>query len=846
MANTRIDVTEESELSLLRQHVAELEGELALAREAPGVLFAAGDSSDANGRVIDLIRRYILADAYGIWRRSGHAGWVPVATEGLSQVFLGAPEVRSAGYEPVTGDLLLCEDIDHTPFLAPWRSALRAEGIRTLLAMPLNIQEKGDGALAIYWHNPRVLTGKETRLARQLAGIASASLSHAEDLGRLLNESDIVDDGIPALVSYVDSELRYRRVNRAYTELFGLTRGEILGRHVEEIVGPERYEAAKPYLEEALRGQRVSYSSHVAGKDGKKLDISISYTPDFAFDGTVRGIVVMAHDTTERNRADAQRARLAAIVDSSDDAIISKTLTGVITSWNRGAERIFGYTAAEAVGQHMTLIIPPERRFEEDEVLGRLKRGERIDHFETERVAKGGRVVHISLTVSPVRDADGRIIEASKTARDITAQKQLQAREQRARETAEVLNRIGPMVTAELDPEKLTQKITDLATQAVRAEFGALFHNVRNENQESYVLYTLSGVPREAFANFPMPRNTEVFGPTFRGDGPVRSDDITKDPRYGKNAPHHGMPVGHLPVRSYLAVPVISRSGDVLGGLFFGHGRTGVFGEEEERIAKGIAAQAAVALDNAALFSESQRAQRELGRSYEELKRANSDLNEFAHSASHDLQEPLRTVSIFTQLLRRKVEGTLDPEAEEYLAHVLRGARRLETLVRDFLTYNQVAAISDEQPPITDAGMALDIALTNLKRTIDQSGTTIESVRLPSVRIRAVPLTQVFQHLLGNAMKYRRDESPRIGIRTERQDNAWLFSVEDNGIGIDDRYKEQVFGIFKRLHTADEHSGTGIGLAICRRIIERAGGRIWVESEPGRGSIFRFTLPAGE
>jgi PAS domain S-box-containing protein len=840
MENTKMDGTEESELSLLRQRIADLEIELALAREASSTLFATGTLSDRGSRIVAIARRYMPAGAYGIWRRRrGNAFWIPIATEGLPEQLLNTLDLTSG--EPVS-----YEDVEQESLPEPARIALHAAGIRSLLAMPLGIHQDGDGVLVICWHIPHAIKDSEVRLVWQLAGIASATLGNAEDLERLLNESYIVADGIPALVSYVDAGLRYRRVNRAYVDLFGLTREEMVGRHVEEIVGPERYQAAKPYLEQALRGQRIDYSSQVTGKDGKKRDIAISYTPDFAFDGTVRGIVVVAQDTTERNRADEQKARLAAIVDSSDDAIVSKTLAGVITSWNHGAERIFGYTAAEAIGQHMTLIIPPERRFEEDEVLARLRRGERIDHFETERVAKGGRLVLVSLTVSPVKDSGGRIIEASKTARDITAQRQLQARERKARETAEVLNRIAPMVTAELDPEKLTQKITDLATQAVRAEFGALFHNVRNENQESYVLYTLSGVPREAFANFPMPRNTEVFGPTFRGDGPVRSDDITKDPRYGKNAPHHGMPEGHLPVRSYLAVPVISRTGDVLGGLFFGHARTGVFGEEEEQIAKGIAAQAAVALDNAVLFSESQRAQRELSLSNVELKRANSDLNEFAHSASHDLQEPLRTISIFTQLLGRKVAGTLDPEGEEYLAHVLRGARRLETLVRDFLAYNQAAAISDEQPPVTDAGVALDIALSNLKATIEKSGTTIESGGLPSVRIRALHLTQVFRHLLGNAMKYRRDEPPRIGVRAERQGNEWLFSVEDNGIGIEDRYKEQVFGIFKRLHTADEHAGTGIGLAICRRIVERAAGRIWVESEPGRGSIFYFTLPAEE
>ena len=165
------------------------------------------------------------------------------------------------------------------------------------------------------------------------------------------------------------------------------------------------------------------------------------------------------------------------------------------------------------------------------------------------------------------------------------------ADEERAKllKTAELLNHIGPVISGELDAERLTQTITDLATEVTGAQFGAFFHNVVNHKGEEYLLYTLSGVPREAFAHFPMPRNTAVFGPTFRGEGVVRSADITRDPRYGKNVPYCGMPEGHLPVRSYLAAPVMSRDGKVLGGLFFGHALTAIFTEQHEVIVRAIA-----------------------------------------------------------------------------------------------------------------------------------------------------------------------------------------------------------------------------------------------------------------
>jgi PAS domain S-box-containing protein len=343
--------------------------------------------------------------------------------------------------------------------------------------------------------------------------------------------------------------------------------------------------------------------------------------------------------TASDQRNGIRQAFLASIVDSSDDAIVSKDLNAIIDTWNRGAERIFGYTAAEAIGQSITIIIPPELHHEETRILERLRNGERIDHYETVRRRKDGALRDISLTISPIRAGDGTIVGASKIARDITDRKRAETLLRRQSERLQTLNRLATTISSDLDLERIVQRVTDLATNLTGAKFGAFFYNVTHRGKESYLLFTLSGAPREAFEKFGLPRATEVFAPTFHGTGVVRSDDIRADPRYGRNPPHRGMPEGHLPVVSYLAVPVASRTGVVIGGLFFGHDSLGVFTQDAEDIAVTIAAHAAVAIDNARLFATAQ----------EEMKGKELLLNEFKHR----MKNTLSTVqAIASQTLR--------------------------------------------------------------------------------------------------------------------------------------------------------------------------------------------------
>lgn len=228
----------------------------------------------------------------------------------------------------------------------------------------------------------------------------------------------------------------------------------------------------------------------------------------------------------------------------------------------------------------------------------------------------------------------------------------------------------------------------------------------------------------------------------------------------------------------------------------------------------------------------------------EALIQANADLEQFAHAASHDLREPLRTISIYSELLSREYASKLDERGSEFLTYIHSAAVRMNSLLHDLLAYSHASSIAEEDFEPISASRPLEAAMENLAAAIRESEATITIGELPKVKIRESHLSQIFQNLIGNAIKYQNENTrPMIDLSVHENNGRWVFTVADNGIGVPPAYKESIFGIFKRLHTASKYSGTGMGLAICKRIVERYRGTIWVESEPGKGSRFHFSLP---
>jgi light-regulated signal transduction histidine kinase (bacteriophytochrome) len=244
-------------------------------------------------------------------------------------------------------------------------------------------------------------------------------------------------------------------------------------------------------------------------------------------------------------------------------------------------------------------------------------------------------------------------------------------------------------------------------------------------------------------------------------------------------------------------------------------------------------------------ITERKSAETHLLKTMGELKRSNDELGQFAYIASHDLQEPLRMVASYTQLLAKRYAGRLDADADEFIAYAVDGCNRMQGLIQDLLVYSR-AGVTDKALREGASEGALQEALTNLRTTIDYSGAAITYDSLPILTTDHTQLTQVFQNLIGNAIKYRRADPPSVHVSADNAGKEWIFAVRDNGLGIDPQYFEKKFVLFQRLHGREEFAGTGIGLAICKKVLERLGGRIWVESQPTKGSTFYFALPEGD
>ncbi len=473
----------------------------------------------------------------------------------------------------------------------------------------------------------------------------------------------------------------------------------------------------------------------------------------------------------------AQERLYRAALQSSYDAIFTNSLDGLITSWNPGAERLYGYTEEEAVGRHARMLVPEELRGEQRDYMTKVRRGEMTGSVETTRLKKSGETVEVSITPSLVRASSGEPLGVSIITRDISEQRQAERRFRLAVESS---------------PTGMVMVGADGAIVLVNAEVERMFGYSKNE----------------------------LFG---------QSIDVLVPERF--RAGHAGFR------RGFSADPMPRAMG--AGRELFARRKDGTEFPIEIGLNPIPRRKDRLILASVVDISERKQAQLALERQKAELERSNADLEQFAYVASHDLQEPLRMVASYTSLLAERYRGQLDERADKYINYAVEGAKRMQQLISDLLDFSRVGTRAKPLQPI-DTGALIQKVLGGLRTVIREKGAEVTCGEMPTIMGDESQLGMVFQNLIGNAIKFQADRAPTVRVGAVLENGVWTFSVADNGIGIDKQYSTRIFQMFQRLHERGRYEGSGIGLAIVKKIIERHGGTVWFELDARRGHDFLF------
>jgi PAS domain S-box-containing protein len=653
---------------------------------------------------------------------------------------------------------------------------------------------------------------------------AEALVGKALELSRQAEELSRSRQALETQTRMLQSEARYRGLLEAAPDAmvvvnptgeivllnvqaenqFGYSRDELIGQKVRNII-PQGF--AERLIADGTRSaaealaQQIGTGIELVGrrKDGSEFPLEIMLSPLESAEGIL--VTAAIRDISVRKSAEKhlvgmeERRRLGenALRESEERyrllldgvqnyAIFMMDTRGQILSWNAGAERIKGYSADQIIGRNFSCFFPPAEieRGRPEEILSMTAASGRHEE-QGMRVRKDGSRFLANVVFTALRDAAGNLRGFSEFSHDLSESKESEAR-------------YRGLLEAAPDAMVVVNQAGEIVLLNLQAEtqFGyrrdeLLGQKVKNIIPEGFAERIIADGTRSAAEALAQQIGAGIELVGRRKDG------------------------SEFPIEIMLS-PLESAEGTLV---------TAAIRDITER----------------------KESDEHLAKTVEELKRSNDDLQQFAYVSSHDLQEPLRMVSSYTQLLAKRYKGRLDSDADEFITFAVDGCNRMQGLIQDLLAYSR-AGTNERKLREVPSENALQKALINLRAAIKQSGAVVTHDALPAVTTDETQLTQVFQNLVGNAIKYRRAEEPRVHVSAARNDcNEWTFSVRDNGLGIDSQYFERIFVLFQRLHGRDEFEGTGIGLAVCKRIVERMGGKIWVESQPEKGSTFYFALP---
>jgi PAS domain S-box-containing protein len=581
----------------------------------------------------------------------------------------------------------------------------------------------------------------------------------------------------PLLV--LDSAHRVKTANRSFLETFRLTQRDtdnVLLYDLDQ--GQWNIPELRSKLEEILP-QHSELHDFEVHRDFPHLGnrtILVSARPLYRPGNNTEMILISMEDISERKRHEEAQRQLAAIVESSDDAIIGKTLAGIVTSWNKAAERLYGYTAEEIIDRPITLLLPSDRLDEELQIIERLRRGERIEHFETVRRRKDGRNVEVSLTISPIKDATGRVIGASKIARDISEQKR--AQEERDR-----------FFSLSLD-------------MFCFAGFDGYFKYV-NPAWEKTLGYSVEELLSSPYLDFIHPEDRDATIAEAQKQT-MGKTVIAFENRYRcKDGSYRWFLWNAIPVAETQLIYATAHD-----------------------------------------ITDRKRAEAQLNEHAAQLQTLNSELEAFSYSVSHDLRAPIRHIDGFAELLQKNGAVLLDAKGKRYLNMISDSAKQMGHLIDDLLVFSRMGRTQLQKTTVHFDQLVKEV-LQELAPDTQNRQISWQIAPLPDVHGDAAMLRQVWVNLIANAVKYTRQRDlATIEIGTlPPSANEHVMYIRDNGAGFDMQYMDKLFGVFQRLHRAEEFEGTGIGLANVRRIITRHGGRVWAEGKTDEGATFYVALP---
>jgi PAS domain S-box-containing protein len=581
--------------------------------------------------------------------------------------------------------------------------------------------------------------------------------------------------------------------------LFGLKPGEFRGNfdHFRGLVHPDDLESVERALSTVVDSKSdLLMEFRAVRSNGEIRDLFARGKVFFNSKGKPVRMAGVTLDITERKRGEESVRQLAAIVESSDDAIVAKNLDGIITTWNKGAEQLLGFSAGEVIGQPITVLISQERHQEEEMLLARIRTGQKVEHFETQRQRKDGTILDVSLTVSPIKDAQDKIIGASSIARDITDMKRyqqaLESQARMLREQAQMLD-LANVMGRDLDDRIF------LWNTGMEKMYG--WQRTEMIGRVSYEILK---------TRFPTPIDEirETLMREGQWDGEIiktRKDgkELTVSSQWVLHRDHEGRPTAIIEVNT----DITERK------------------NAEQQVLR--------------MNTELERRVRERT---VELTAANQELEAFTYSVAHDLRAPLRHIDAFTKIILDDFAPAIPEEARHYLDNIRKGSQNMSRLVDDLLNLARVSR-QELKRELTPLKNVVAEVIADLKHETENRKIEWRVNSLPTVMSDPGLIKQVFVNLLGNSVKYSRPrENAIIEIGEKQMGKDTVLYVRDNGVGFNMKYADKLFGVFQRLHRADEFEGTGVGLATVDRIIRKHGGRIWAESELGKGATFYFTF----